>query len=152
MVDQVLATLQATALTARCHNSFFRQKQLKSLHDALRQETNAIKEAIKSDTRASELEAITQVAFALDLVKEHYASIDPAKELVEEYRITNEKNANDQREPWGVIYIEPLQNHTHFFSTIAALSAALAAGNCVALRVCCQYLKSTISNTDKMVA
>ena len=135
MADSAIAALQATALTARCHNSFFRQKQLKALHDALRQDSNTIKDAIKSDTRVSEPEATTEVALALDLVKEHYSSINHAKELEEEYQIANGKNASNHTEPWGVVYIEPQQSHTPFYSVIAALSAALAAGNCVALKV-----------------
>lgn len=135
MADSAIAALQATALTARCHNSFFRQKQLKSLHDALRQDSNTIKDAIKSDTRVSDQEATTEVALALDLVKEHYSSINQAKELEQEYRIANGKNAEDQSEPWGVVYVEPQQSHTPFYSVIAALSAAIAAGNCVALKV-----------------
>lgn len=135
MADSALAQLQATVLTARCHNSFFRQKQLKSLHDALRQDSNTIKDAIKSDIRVSEQEAMTEVALSLELVKDHYASINPAKELEEEYRVSNGKDALDQGQPWGVVYIEPQQSHTPFFSIITALSAALAAGNCVALKV-----------------
>ncbi|KAF9698765.1 hypothetical protein EKO04_003265 [Ascochyta lentis] len=135
MTDSAVATLQATALTARCHNSFFRQKQLKSLHDAVRQDSNTIKDAIKSDTRVSEQEATAEVALALDLIKEYYSSINPAKELVEEYRVTNGKDALDQANPWGVVYIEPQQTHTPFYSVIAPLSAALAAGNCVALKI-----------------
>lgn len=135
MAGSAIAQLHATALTTRCHNSFFRQKQLKSLHDALRQNSNTIKDAIKSDTRVSEQEATAEVALSLDLVKEHYASINPSKELEEEYRLSKGQDAQDQTKPWGVVYIEPQQNHTPFFSIITALSAALAAGNCVALKV-----------------
>ena len=136
MSDSAIAQLQATALTARCQNSFFRQKQLKSLHDALRQDSNTIKDAVKSDTRVSEQEAAAEVALSLDLVQQHYASINPAKELEEEYRLSKGKDAQDQTQPWGVVYIEPQQNHTPLFSIITALSAALAAGNCIALKVC----------------
>lgn len=135
MSDSAIAQLQATALTARCHNSFFRQKQLKSLHDALRQDNITIKDAIKSDTRVSEQEATAEVALSLDLVKEYYASIKSAKELEKEYQLSKGKDAQDQTQPWGVVYIEPQQNHTPLFSIITALSAALAAGNCVALKV-----------------
>ncbi|KAF3046231.1 hypothetical protein E8E11_004767 [Didymella keratinophila] len=135
MPDSAIAQLQATALTARCHNSFFRQKQLKSLHDALRQDSNTIKDAIKSDSRVSESEATAELALSLDLVKEHYASINPANELEEEYRLSKGKDAQDQTQPWGVVYIEPQQSHTPLFSIITALSAALAAGNCVALKL-----------------
>ncbi len=135
MADAALAQLHATALTARCHNSFFRQKQLKALHDGLRKDSNNLKDALKADTRVSEQDATTEVALSLNLVKEHYASINPEKELEEEYRIANGKNASDQTKPWGVVYIEPQQTHTPLFSAIAALSAALAAGSCVALKV-----------------
>lgn len=133
--EVALATLQATALSTRCHNAFFRQKQLKSLHDALRNTSNAIRDAIKHDTHVSDEEATTEVALVLDLVKEHYNSIDAKKELEAEYRIKNGKDASDRREPWGVAYIEPQKSHTPFFSAISPLSAALAAGSCVALKV-----------------
>jgi len=133
--DAALADLQATALTARCHNVFFRQKQLKSLHDVLRKNVSSIKDAIKQDARTSDAEATTEIALALDIVKEHYLSLNSKKELDEEYRITKKKNASDRREPWGVVYIEPQQNHTQLFSVAVPVSAALAAGNCVALKV-----------------
>lgn len=133
--DVALANLQASALTARCHNALFRLKQLKSLHDILRIKSSAIKDAIKQDSRVSDEEATAEVAFALDIVKEHYSSIDVKKALEQEYRITNSKDAGDERKPWGVTYIEPQRNHTPFLSAIAPLSAALAAGNCVALKV-----------------
>ncbi|EUC29450.1 hypothetical protein COCCADRAFT_106502 [Bipolaris zeicola 26-R-13] len=133
--EAALEILQATALTARCHNAFLRQKQLKSLHDALRNSSDAIRNAIKQDTHVSDEEATTEVAVVLDLVKEHYASIDATKELEAEYRITNGKDASDRRVPWGVAYIEPQKSHTPFFSVLSPLSAAIAAGTCVALKL-----------------
>lgn len=133
--DVALATLQATALTGRCHNALFRQKQLKALHDVLRNNSSAIQDALKQDTRVLEEEAAAEVAITLTIVREHYDSIDVKKELEKEYRVTNGENSSDRREPKGVVYIEPQRNHTPFFSAIAALSAALAAGNCVALKV-----------------
>ncbi|KAH6620559.1 Aldehyde/histidinol dehydrogenase [Boeremia exigua] len=135
MADAALARLHAAALTARCHNAFFRQKQLKALHDALRQDSNTLKDAIRADTRVPEQEAAREVALALDLVREHYAAIDPATELEREYRVAKGRDAEDQTTPWGVVYIEPLQTHTPLFSAVSALSAALSAGNCVALRL-----------------
>ncbi|KAF2823228.1 ALDH-like protein [Ophiobolus disseminans] len=133
--DSALANLQATALTARCHNAFFRQKQLKSLHETLRNNTSSIKDAIKQDTRVSDAEATTEVALALDIVKEHYSSVDVKKELEAEYRITNGKDASDRSVSWGVVYFESQRSHTPFFSVIVASSAALAAGNCVAMKL-----------------
>ncbi|KAE8861476.1 hypothetical protein PTNB73_07030 [Pyrenophora teres f. teres] len=130
-----LSNLQATALAARCHNAFFRQKQLKFLHDTLRNKSNEIADAIKQDTHVSDEEATTEVALALNTIKEHYSSIDTAKELESEYKITKGKDAGDRRVPYGVAYIESQRNHTPFFSAIAPLSAALTAGSCVALKL-----------------
>lgn len=127
--------LQATALTARCHNAFFRQKQLKTLHDTLRKNSNSIRDAIKQDTHVTDDEATTEVALVLDLVKEHYDSLDATKELEAEYSLTNGKNAADRRFPWGVVYVEPQKSHTPFFSALSPVSAAIAAGSCVALKV-----------------
>ena len=135
MADTTLANLQATALTARCHNPFFRQKQLKALHDTLRQHAAVIKDAIASDSCTSEQEAIIEVAITLDLVKEYHGSVNASKELVEEYLVAQGKDDINRRAPWGVAYIEPHRTHTPFFSAIAALCAALASGNCVALKV-----------------
>lgn len=152
MADSAIVALQATALTGRCDNAFFRQKQLKSLHDALRQDSNTIKDAIKADTRVSEQEATTEVALALELVKEYYSSINQAKEREQEYRVANGKNANDQKQPWGVVYIEPQQSHTPFYSAIAALSAALAAGNCIALKVRSFFIETRRVHADELIA
>ena len=130
-----LPSLQATVLTARCHNPFLRQKQLKCLHDVLRKNSSELKDALKQDSRISDTDATTEVALALTVIKDHYAAIDPDKASKDEYRIANGQNAAEAREPWGVVYVEPGQRHTPFFSTVVALSAAIAAGNCVALKV-----------------
>jgi aldehyde dehydrogenase (NAD+) len=133
--DVAVARLQATALSARCHNALFRLKQLKSLHDTLRKNSSEIRTAIRRDTGVSESEATAEVAFALEVVKEHYAGLDWEKALEQEYRLANNKDADDERKPWGVVYIEPERTHTPVYSAIVALSAALVAGNCVALKV-----------------
>lgn len=133
--DVAISNLQATALSARCHNPFFRQKQLKSLHDVLRNNASEIREALKHDTSASDAEVTIEFALALETVKEHYSAINSKKELESEYLITNGKDAQDRSEPWGVTFIEPQQSHTPLFSTVTALSAAVRAGNCVALKL-----------------
>jgi aldehyde dehydrogenase (NAD+) len=135
MTDATVANLQAAALTARCQNPFFRQKQLKSLHDTLRQSAGELRDAIVSDSCASEQEATTEVAIALELVKRYYGSINAPRELEEEYLVGHGKDDSDKRAPWGVTFIEPHRTHTPFFSAIAALCAALVTGNCVALKV-----------------
>lgn len=133
--DVAISNLHSTALSARCHNVFFRQKQLKSLHDVLRNNASDIRDALKQDTRASDAEVTIELALALETVKEHYNAIHSKRELESEYLITNGKDAQDRSEPWGVTFIEPQQSHTPLFSTVAVLSAALRAGNCIALKV-----------------
>lgn len=135
MEANTLATLHATALTSRCHNPFFRHEQLKSLHDTLRNEIESLRSAIRQDTACTDVEATVEIATGLALVKEHYASIDPKKELENEYRPAHELDAQDRTEPWGVVFIEPNLGHTSFLSILGPLSAAIAAGSCVALKV-----------------
>lgn len=130
-----IAALQATANTRRCHNSFFRQEQLKALHDVLRTRSSDIVTAIQKDTNVTSVEATIQCALALSIIKEHYQAINPGKELENQHRIMEGKNARDRRDPYGVVYIEPDLKHTPFFSIVVVLGAAVAAGNCVALKV-----------------
>ncbi|KAF2113758.1 Aldehyde/histidinol dehydrogenase [Lophiotrema nucula] len=127
--------LQTTADTGQCHNPYFRQEQLKSLHDILRTNVDDIKASLVQDSGITDVEASTEIARALSLVKQHYNSLEPAKELEQEYLIAKGKDAANRREPWGVVYIDPDLSHTPLFSVIAPLSAALVAGNCVALKI-----------------
>lgn len=133
--DSTIEELLGTSRTTRCANAYFRQKQLKSLHDVLRNKIVDLRLAIKQDTGATDAEITTEIATVLNIIKEHYAGIDPKKELEEEYRVTKRKDADDRKIAYGVVYIEPLLRHTPFFNCVVPLCVALAAGNCVALRV-----------------
>lgn len=133
--DEAVAALAATARTARCHNAFFRQQQLKFLHDALRTETTSIISALRQDRAVTDEEASTEVAVALNIVKENHASINPKTELQAEYRIAKGQDAVDRTVPWGVVYIDPNTEHTPLLSVVSPLSTAIAAGNCVLLNV-----------------
>ncbi|KAL1608343.1 hypothetical protein SLS60_003284 [Paraconiothyrium brasiliense] len=135
MAANALANLEATALTSRSHNPFFRREQLKSLHDTLRREINSIRAAIRQDQNVTDAEATIEVATALRHLTEHYAQIDPKAELEREYRTTKAKSATDRTQPWGVVYIEPNLGHTPFLNVIEPLGAAVAAGSCVALKL-----------------
>ncbi|ORY19315.1 Aldehyde/histidinol dehydrogenase [Clohesyomyces aquaticus] len=133
MSNSSLTILKSTAQTGRLANPYFRQEQLKSLHDILRRNTDAIIAALESDTSSTTSHATTECALTLNLIKSHYSSIDPVAELEAEYRIAKSKDAEDAREPWGVVYIEPEWRHTPFFNIVSALSTSLVAGNCVLL-------------------
>lgn len=135
MADSTLADLNATALTGRSANPFFRREQLKFLHDALRGEIDGIREALKNDQHITDAEANFEIATALGHLKTQYAGIDQKAELESEYRPKKAKDAADRTEPWGVVYIEPDLGHTPFFSVVEPLGAAIAAGSCIALKV-----------------
>ncbi|PVI04315.1 ALDH-like protein [Periconia macrospinosa] len=133
--DAAVEILLGTSRTTRCHNSLFRQQQLKFLHDVLRNNVQDIREAIKRDTGAIDAEVTTEIAVVLNVVKEHYAGIDPKKELDEEYKVKKREDAGGRKVPWGVVYIEPELRHTPFFSIVVPLCVAVAAGNCVVLKL-----------------
>ena len=133
--DAAVALLVGTARTDRCQNAFFRQQQLKSLHDILRNNVAQLRDAIKKDDGVTDAEATTEIAVVLGIVKEHYKSIDPQKEIQNEYQVAHKKDFLKRTVPWGVVYIEPALGHTPVFNILSPLSAAIVAGNCVALKV-----------------
>jgi acyl-CoA reductase-like NAD-dependent aldehyde dehydrogenase len=133
--DTIIANLTATTQTQKCRNTFFRQAVLKSLHDILSQNVSQIKDAIRKDTAVSNLEAEAEVVVTLSIIKEHYAALEPERDLEEEYRVVKGRNASGRQEEWGVVLLEPQLVHTPLFSVMSPLSAALTAGNCVALKV-----------------
>ena len=135
MAASVFSSIRASAADGHCHNTYFRQEQLKNLHDILRKNGSDVRDAIRQDTGVSEAEATVEYSLALSTVKDHYAGLDPVKELDDEYRIARGKDAKDRMEPVGVVYIEPNTGHTPFFSILTPVSASLAAGNCVVLKV-----------------
>ncbi|KAF1971862.1 ALDH-like protein [Bimuria novae-zelandiae CBS 107.79] len=130
-----LVDLHATAVTSRCHNPFFRREQLKSLHDTIRKEKESIRTAIRQDTSCTDAEASVEIATALRIVVEHHTSIQPKNDINEEYKTAHGQDARDRTEPWGVVFVEPNLGHTPFLSVIDPLSAAITAGNCVALKL-----------------
>lgn len=135
MTATALTSLTGTALTSRCHNPYFRREQLKSLHDTLRKETESIRDALRQDTACTDSEATVEIAIALRIVKGHHAAIHPKQELEEEYIVASGKDVKGRTEPWGLVYIEPNLAHTPFLTVLQPLSAAVAAGSCVALKV-----------------
>jgi acyl-CoA reductase-like NAD-dependent aldehyde dehydrogenase len=78
-------------------------------------------------------------------VKDQYASINFDQMLEEEYLIANGKDAANRRAAAGIVYIVP-STHTLFYSVIAPLSVAVAAGNCVVIEVC--LIKCCLRNWD----
>jgi aldehyde dehydrogenase (NAD+) len=101
----------------------------------LRKNSNEIISAIQQDTGVSNIEARAEFAVAAAVVKEHFESIDTKSEIQNGTKLVQEKGEVKTRVPWGVVYIDPDLSHTPLFNVVSALSTAVTAGNCVALRV-----------------
>ncbi len=129
-----LERLKAAAIDGRAHNIFYRQTQLERLCNALTSQVEEFRKAIRNDYGHNNAEIAVEISLAIDAVKRHYHSLQPLEAHKEEYRIAHGEDAPDSKTPIGIVYIEP-SLHTLFYSVVAPLSAAIAAGNCVAVLV-----------------
>ncbi|RAK97979.1 aldehyde dehydrogenase PutA [Aspergillus ibericus CBS 121593] len=124
----------AAEIDGRCQNIRYRQNQFHRLQSVLVQNIDLIKDAIAADSGHSEEEVRAEICLAVKEIRTHYASLDLKKDLEVEYRVAHGKDNTDGRRGVGIVYVVPC-SHTMFFSVIAALSAAIAAGNCVILEL-----------------
>lgn len=128
------SSVRSAAIDGRACNPYYRKTQLKKLHDKLVDNTAEIQSAIKQDTGYRPAETHAEYWLALQCLADSYNSVDTARDLDAEYAIANQKDAPNAREPVGIVLIEPA-THAFVFSLISALGPALAAGNCVIVRV-----------------
>ena len=134
MTSTRAAALRAAVIDGRAHNIFYRIEQLEKLYDTLASESQTIIEAIITDSEISQAEAKIEFVLALNSLRDRYAELQPSQELKEEYAIANHKDAKDLRVGFGLVLIK-VAKHSPFFSAVATLGAAIAAGNCVVLEV-----------------
>ncbi|KAJ5812636.1 hypothetical protein N7474_008937 [Penicillium riverlandense] len=120
----------AANIDGRTQNIRYRQTQFYRLQTILAQHVSEIQDAIRADSGHTRQEVRAEVVLALQEIRTHFLSLSLEKDLEKEYRIANGKDSQDSSRGTGIVYIEPC-THTLFFSVISALSAALAAGNCV---------------------
>lgn len=132
----------AANIDGRTQNTRYRQTQFHRLQSVLVEHISEIQDAIRADSGHSCQEVRAEVALALQELRTHYLSLSLEKDLEVEYRIANGKDNLDGWRGVGIVYIEPCM-HTFFFSVISALTAALAAGNCVVLEVSNQARQKT---------
>ncbi|KAI7317158.1 ALDH-like protein [Hortaea werneckii] len=123
--------IRASAIDGRALNVYYRQRQLERLHDAIAKASPEILKAIEADYDHTPAEAAIEIYLAIQMLKSDYASLQPKQAHHDEYLIASGKNAESNRRPVGVVYIEPCSRHTLFYSAIVPLSSAMAAGNCV---------------------
>jgi len=133
-MSSLIQRIQSANIAGQARTPRFIQDQLRKLHDALVENFKDICQAIVNDSSHTTAEAGVEFFLALTAVKDQYSDIDFHKEIDEEYNIANEKDAASRKVPAGIVYIIPSQ-YTLFYSLIAPLSAAIAAGNCVIAEV-----------------
>ncbi|THZ04485.1 aldehyde dehydrogenase PutA [Aureobasidium pullulans] len=135
MSNRPFAQLQAAAIDGRTRTVFYRQTQLEKLHKSLVSNASEIVDAIVADAGLGRTEAQIEYSLALTAVRERFAELEPKKELENEYAIARGEDAGSLRLGYGTVYIMASADHTPFYSAIAPLSAAIAAGNCVVLQI-----------------
>jgi len=129
-----LAQIVAGNIDGRAANIRYRQNQFQRLQNSILKNLNRIKQAIADDSGQTQEEVQAEVALALKEIHTHYASLDVARSVEVEYRISNGIDNIDNKIGAGIVYVIPSQ-HSLFYSVIAALSAALAAGNSTIIEV-----------------
>ncbi|KAL5356822.1 Aldehyde/histidinol dehydrogenase [Aspergillus floccosus] len=132
--SQPFSRILSAEIDGRCHNIRYRQSQLHRLQAALVQHVEELRETIRKDSDNSAEEVQAEICLALSEIRTHYLSLSLEKDLEQEYRVANGKDNADRKRGAGIVYIVPC-SHTMFYSIISALSAALAAGNCVILEL-----------------
>jgi acyl-CoA reductase-like NAD-dependent aldehyde dehydrogenase len=129
-----LSRILAANIDGRTQNTRYRQSQFQKLQSTLVTHVAEIQDAILSDSSHTRTEVRAEVIFAMQEIRTHFSSLSLEKDLEAEYRVSHGKDNSDRTRGAGIVYIVP-SAHTLFFSVISALSAALAAGNCIVLEV-----------------
>lgn len=133
-LQTTIATLRGAVTECRFENVRYRQDQFHALHAALRENSDAICQAISKDSRCTAADAETEFFLAMDAVQKSYESLKFEEALEQEYLVTKGKNNTGRRAGVGLIAIQP-QLHSRFYSVVAPVAAALAAGNCILLEL-----------------
>lgn len=129
-----LAHVKASQLDGTSQGPRLRQKQLLQIHSALVAETESLRVALQKDLGYSDAEADLEIYLSSSDARQHYESLDFAKELEEEYLVAKGKDNTTRRTAAGVVYLEQSE-HSPLYSIIAPLTAAVLAGNCVVVEV-----------------
>ncbi|KAJ5377417.1 aldehyde dehydrogenase PutA [Penicillium cataractarum] len=124
----------AANIDGRVHNIQYRQSQFRRLRSTLFQNLNEITKALLEGSEHSSDEVRAEIFLTFSEIRTHYDSLNVEKSLEEEYRIAHGKDHRKGRRGVGIVYIIPIA-HTIFFSSISAMVAALAAGNCIILQL-----------------
>lgn len=130
MTGDSFARIEIANLEGRVQSTRFRQNLLLSLHSTLRSSERIVKDAIRADTGHTDSEITLEYTLAISEVRTHYGRLSLEEDLKSQ-RALEDLSATTNV---GIVYITPSKRNL-FYSAISAISAALAAGNCVILEV-----------------
>lgn len=131
--------LRAAVIDSRAENVRYRQNELQSLHQALRENADRLRLAITQDSHGDQsteasLEAEAEYFLTMSAVREFYASLKFEQSIRDEYLLANATDNSSRRVGKGLVVIKPT-SHTRLYSIICPIAAAITAGNCVCLEV-----------------
>lgn len=126
--------LQISCLEGRAHGTRHKQAQFQSLHEKLKNSSDAIKAAITADSGHTTSEVEFEFSLALSELRLHFNSLNLQTELAIARKIEAGHDNIGKVRPAGIVYILP-QKQNLFYSVISPLCAAIAAGNCVVVEV-----------------
>lgn len=134
-MSQTLQSIREAAIDGRTKNIIWRQIQLENLQRTLIDNACSIQAAIQQDSAYTSTEAAIEYCLTLNCLNENYESLDVEQCLKDEYAVARGENAENFRDPVGIVYIVPT-THNFFFSVVSAVGAIITAGNCVVIEVC----------------
>lgn len=142
-MSQTLQPIREAAIDGRTKNIIWRQIQLENLQRTLIDNADTIQAAIQQDNAYTATEAAIEYCLTLKCLNENYDSLDVEQALKDEYSIARGENAEDFRDPVGIVYIVPTI-HNFFYSVVSSVGAAITAGNCVVIEVCHLMIKGIV--------
>jgi acyl-CoA reductase-like NAD-dependent aldehyde dehydrogenase len=126
--------LQESVVDGRTENGRYRQDQLHRLHRTLREDASKMVAALVADSRSTRAEAEAEFYLGMEAIRHFNDSLDFEKDLKDEYSVVRGEDNRKRRVGAGLVVIRPT-THTRFYSVVAPLAAAIAAGNCILLEV-----------------
>ncbi|KAE8346124.1 hypothetical protein BDV24DRAFT_158921 [Aspergillus arachidicola] len=129
-----LAAIFAGKIDGRTENVRYRQQQFHRLHKAIITSLTEIKEALVRDSGHQHHEVQAELHQALREITTHYRSLNLEEAIGKEYRVAHGQDNRDGRRGVGIVYIIP-GGHNLFYSLVACISAAVAAGNCIVVEL-----------------
>ncbi|KPI44044.1 uncharacterized protein AB675_6158 [Cyphellophora attinorum] len=129
-MNDIFSRIEVSRQEGRAQSVRLRQKLFHSLHSAIKASEKAIKEAVQADTGYNDHDVNIEYSLTISELRTHYESLDLRRELDSQKAIEN----LDATTSVGIVYIIPARGNL-FYSIVSALTAALAAGNCIILEL-----------------